>query len=79
MLLLSKADVKETDSELEFAVLKCILNREGYLTRLASVAKSVGRKFKSEVADILDLVRASSLDVVDAIVRWREAKVSLVY
>jgi len=61
---------------LEFEVLKTILNREGYLNRLLAVSKSVGRKFKPEVADIIDLIRASSLDVVDAIVRWREAKVS---
>lgn len=65
------------DGSLELEVLKAILNREGYLTRLKQVARTVGRKFKPEVADVLDLVRASTLDVVDMIIRWREVKVSL--
>ena len=60
----------------ELEVLKAILNREGYLARLANSARSVSRKFKPEVADILDLVRAASLDVVEAVVRWRDSKVS---
>jgi hypothetical protein len=59
----------------ELEVLKAILNREGYLSRLANSARSISRKFKPEVADILDLVRAASLDVVEAVVRWRDAKV----
>jgi hypothetical protein len=59
----------------ELEVLKCILNREGYLGRLLKSARTVSRKFKPEVADILDLVRAATLDVVEAIIRWRVAKV----
>jgi hypothetical protein len=65
----------EKDGIAEFDVLKSILNREGYLSRLFRVARTVGKKFKPEVADVLDLVRASSLDVVEAILRWREVKV----
>lgn len=64
------------DSAAELEVLKAILNREGYLTRLKQVARTVGKKFKPEVADVLDLVRASTLDVVDMIIRWREVKAS---
>jgi hypothetical protein len=64
---------KDGLSELE--VLKAILNREGYLNRLKQVARTVGKKFKPEVADVLDLVRASTLDVIDMILRWREVKV----
>lgn len=67
-----KGNAAEGDAELE--VLKCILCREGYLKRLMSSAKTVGKKFKPEVADILDLVRAASVDLVEAIVRWREIK-----
>lgn len=67
------------DSAAELEVLKAILNREGYLTRLKQVARTVGRKFKPEVADVLDLVRASTLDVVDMILRWREAKASILF
>ena len=59
----------------ELEVLKSILNREGYLERLANSARTVSRKFKPEIADILDLVRAATLDVVEAIVKWRNAKV----
>mgnify|MGYP003386845513 CR=1 FL=1 len=68
-----KNNVVEGQAELE--VLKCILCREGYLNRLHNSAKTVGKKFKPEVADILDLVRAASVDLIEAIVRWREAKV----
>lgn len=63
------------DGQAELEVLKAILNREGYLTRLKAVARTVGKKFKPEVADVLDFVRASTLDVIDMIIRWREVKV----
>jgi hypothetical protein len=68
-----KGDTKDGSAELE--VLKAILNREGYLNRLKQVARTVGKKFKPEVGDVLDLVRAATLDVIDMIVRWREVKV----
>jgi hypothetical protein len=58
----------------EYEVLKAILNREHYLGRLQQVARTVGRKFKPEVANVLDFVRASGLDVIDLILNWREAK-----
>lgn len=64
------------DGQAELEVLKAILNREGYLDRLRMVARTVGKKFKPEVADLLDLVRASTLDVIDMILRWREVKVN---
>jgi hypothetical protein len=63
----------------ELEVLKCILCREGYLKRLHECAKTVGKKFKPEIADILDLMRASSVDLVEAVVRWREAKVIVLF
>ena len=68
-----KTGTKDGLAELE--VLKAILNREGYLERLHNVSRTVGKKYKPEVSDVLDFVRASSLDVVDMILRWREAKV----
>jgi hypothetical protein len=58
----------------EYEVLKAILNRENYLNRLQQVARTIGRKFKPEVADVLDFVRASGLDVIDLILNWRETK-----
>lgn len=58
----------------ELEVLKAILNREGYLARLIKSARTVSRKFKPEIADVMDLVRAASLDVVEAIVKWRDSK-----
>lgn len=65
------------DGIAELEVLKAILNREGYLNRLKQVARTIGKKFKPEVADVIDLVRAATLDVIDMIVRWREVKVRL--
>jgi hypothetical protein len=58
-------------------LLKSVLNREGYLSRLQQCVKTVNRKFKSQVAELLDLVRAASLDVIECIIAWREAKVRL--
>lgn len=80
---IGKAGITESSEEksgtkdglAELAVLKAILNREGYLNRLKAVARTVGKKFKPEVADVLDFVRATTLDVIDMIVRWREVKV----
>ena len=72
-----RGNVAEGQAELE--VLKVILNREGYLTRLEQTVKKIGRKFKPEIADMLDFVRAASIDVVEAIVKWREAKVYCVH
>jgi hypothetical protein len=37
--------------------------------------KKVERKFNPEIADILDLVRIASVEVVEAIGKWREIKV----
>jgi hypothetical protein len=65
---------KQNEGIAEYEVLKAVLNRENYLNRLQQVARTVGRKFKPEVADMLDFVRAASLDVVDLIVRWRDIK-----
>lgn len=63
------------ESQAELEILKCILNREGYLTRLQKAVKKVERKFNPEIADILDLVRIASVEVVEAICKWREIKV----
>lgn len=69
-----ESEENKRDGGAEFDVLKSILNREGYLNRLYKVVRTVGKKFKPEVADVLDLVRAASLDVVEAVLRWREVK-----
>lgn len=68
----SNTTIEEGKSELE--VLKCILNREAYLTRLIKLVRGVEKKFKPEVADVLDFIRAASLDVMEAIMKWRESK-----
>ena len=56
-------------------VLKSILNRESYLDKLYSVVRTISKQFKPEVADFLDLVRVSTIDVIEAIIKWREIKV----
>lgn len=63
-----------SESIAELEVLKAIINREGYLNRLLKSAKTVSRKFKPEIADILDLLRAATLDVIEDVVKWRESK-----
>jgi len=62
------------ESKCELDILKAVLNREGYLNRLEKAVRTINKKFKPEVADIMDLVRAASIEVVECIVKWREAK-----
>jgi hypothetical protein len=67
-------NVAESETELE--VLKAILSREGYLPRLAKVVNKMEKKFKPEIADLLDLIRIATVGVVEAILAWRRVKVS---
>jgi hypothetical protein len=61
-------------AQAEYEVLRAILAREGYLSRLHDIVRTVGKKFKPEIGDLLDLIRISSLDVIQAIEKWRETK-----
>ena len=54
--------------------MKAILTRERFLNLLQANARTVGKKFKDEVAENLDMVRAASIDVVNEILKWRETK-----
>ena len=64
-----------TGEDCEIEVLKSILNREAYLDHLISIVRTVSKKFKPEVADAVELFRVATLDVLEAIVRWRAMKV----
>lgn len=63
------------EGQAELEILKAILNREGYLVRLFKTVRTIQKKFKPEVADIIDLVRTTTVDVVEAIEKWRRIKV----
>jgi hypothetical protein len=67
-------EASSAEGAAELNVLKAILNREGYLNRVAKSARTVHKKFKPEISDILDLIRAASLDVCESVVKWREVK-----
>lgn len=58
----------------ELEIVKAILNRETYLERLYDIVKTISKKVKPDFAVMLEMVRAATLEVIDAIVRWREAK-----
>lgn len=73
----SEAIGNPEESEAELDVLKAILTREGYLTRLGRIVETLEKKFKPEIADILDLVRISTVNVVESIEKWRVVKVYL--
>ena len=62
-------------AQAELEILKAILCREAYLTRLAKAVQTISRKMKPEVADVLDFIRSTSLNVIESIVTWRELKV----
>lgn len=70
---------KAAEGLAELDVLKSILAREGYLTRLYKSIRKVEKKFKPEIADILDLVRVSSISVVESIEKWRDIKVFTIF
>lgn len=65
-------NAREGQAELE--VLRTILNREAYLDRLYKAVRKIEKKFKVEIADIMDLVRVATLDVIGAIDSWRQVK-----
>ncbi len=77
-LTISEEEVADSTANAEYEVLRSIVSREQYLERLQQAVRTVGRTFKQEVADVLDLVRIASLDVVERIVVWRNAKVLVV-
>eukprot|EP00753_Platysulcus_tardus_P012372 PLAT3355.21.p1 GENE.PLAT3355.21~~PLAT3355.21.p1 ORF type:complete len:1015 (-),score=507.57 PLAT3355.21:44-3088(-) len=61
-------------SEAELEALKAILLREGYLERLEGMAGSSGRgRVTEDVIDCVDLLRLSTVEVVEAIGAWRTA------
>lgn len=64
----------EDAAKAERDVLRSILLRESYLERLRNVVRTIAKKFKPEVADVLDLIRSASLDVVETIEAWRKLK-----
>jgi hypothetical protein len=65
-------------SAMELEILHSIVAREEYVIRLKQKCSQLRGKFNAEVSDILDLVRVASMQVVEAVVRWREQQVPLI-
>lgn len=61
----------EATAQAELEVLRAIILRESYLDRLKNVVRTIAKKFKPEIADVLDLLRQASIGVIDAIQSWR--------
>lgn len=62
----------------ELDVIKSILLREGYLKRLSALARkqaSDGGAVRPELVDMLDLIRVATVEVVEAVVKWRRGLV----
>jgi hypothetical protein len=68
---------QSTDPATELEVLKTILLREGYLKRLQHAARRKGGQtaLRADVIDLLDLIRTSTVEVVEAIAKWRRTLV----
>ena len=68
---------QSTDPATELEVLKTILLREGYLKRLQHSARRRGGQtaLRADVIDLLDLLRTSTVEVVEAIAKWRRTLV----
>lgn len=63
----------------ELEVIKAILLREGYLKRLQALAKKQvqeGGSVRPDLIDLLDLMRVATVEVVEAVVKWRRGLVS---
>lgn len=62
--------------EQELEVLKAILLREGYLHRIAETAasKEALKTVPTALPDLLDLCRIATVEVVEAIAKWRQAQ-----
>lgn len=63
------------EGQAELNVLKAILHREGILTELNTTVKKVEKKFQQIIIGLLDMIRQTSLEVVNAIENWRAIKV----
>jgi hypothetical protein len=66
------------DPAQELEVIKAILLREGYLKRLQSLARkqaNEGGAVRPDLVDLLDLMRVASVEVVEAVVKWRRGLV----
>lgn len=55
----------------ELNVLKAVLLREGYLRRLTDLSKQSQKILEPGLGDLLDILRISSVEVVEAINEWR--------
>ena len=56
----------------ELNVLKAVLLREGYLRRLVELGKEATHTLSPGLGDLLDIIRISSVEVVEAIAEWRK-------
>jgi len=56
----------------ELTVLKAVLLREGYLRRLVELGKESTHTLSPGLGDLLDIIRISSVEVVEAITDWRK-------
>lgn len=62
-----------SDPSTEMEVLKNIILREGYLEKLRFIFKKEKERtlLRHEVVDLLDLLRVSTVETVEAIAKWR--------
>jgi len=56
----------------ELTVLKSVLLREGYLRRLLEMSKESTHVLQPGLGDLLDIIRISSVEVVEGIAEWRK-------
>lgn len=63
-------------AEAEVVILKTIIQRENHLKTLNDSMKTLQMKYKNDISIILDMIRSSSLEVVELIEVWRQEIVS---
>lgn len=68
-----RANASSSDPVTEMEVLKNIILREGYLEKLRVIVHQEKQRtlLRHEVIDLLDLLRVSTVECIEAIVKWR--------
>ena len=75
----SKASISKIASlrpELEFEVIKLTLLRESYIKRLSKALSELKKELDISIVGLVDVLRDTSIQVVETILNWERAQVS---
>lgn len=62
----------EALAQTELNIIRHILIREQLLNKLSEVVLTIHDKFKDEIQVLIDSIRTESLQIIEAVVKWRD-------